>query len=34
MKGYDEDELKEALDMADYALDPAPVVPDPRFEWI
>ena len=34
MKGYDEDELKEALDMADHALDPEPVVKDPRFEWI
>jgi hypothetical protein len=34
MKGYDEDVLKEALDMADYALDPEPVVKDPRFEWI
>ena len=34
MKGYTEDVLKEALDMADYALDPEPVVKDPRFEWI
>ena len=34
MKGYDEDTLKEALDMADYALDPEPVVKDPRFEWL
>ena len=34
MKGYDEDVLNEALDMADYALDPEPVVPDPRFHWI
>jgi len=34
IKGYTEDVLKEALDMADYALDPEPVVKDPRFEWI
>lgn len=34
MKGYTEKELDEALDMADYALDPEPVVPDPRFHWI
>lgn len=34
MRGYDEDVLIEALDMADYALDPEPVVKDPRFEWI
>lgn len=34
MKGYDEDTLNEALDMADYALDPEPVVPDPRFHWL
>ena len=25
--------LDEALDMADYALDPEPVVKDPRFEF-
>ena len=34
IKGYTEKELDEALDMADYALDPEPVVKDPRFEWI
>ena len=34
MKGYTEKELDEALDMADYALDPEPAVPDPRFHWI
>ena len=34
IKGYNEDVLNEALDMADYALDPEPVVKDPRFEWI
>ena len=34
MKGYDEDALNEALDMADYALGPEPVVKDPRFDWI
>lgn len=34
IKGYDEDDLKEALDMADYALSPEPAVKDPRFEWI
>ena len=32
--GCAEDILNEALDMADYALDPEPVVKDPRFEWI
>ena len=30
----EEKELDEALDMADYALDPEPAVPDPRFHWI
>ena len=34
MKGYEEETLTEALDMADYALDPEPVVPDPRFHWL
>ena len=34
IKGYTEPELNEALDMADYAIDPEPVVKDPRFEWI
>ena len=34
IKGYNEDTLNEALDMADYALDPEPVVKDPRLEWI
>ena len=34
MKGYDEEVLIQALDMADYAIDPEPVVPDPRFEWL
>lgn len=34
IKGYTEPELNEALDMADYALSPEPVVKDPRFEWI
>lgn len=34
IKGYTEKELDEALDMADYALDPEPAVPDPRFHWI
>lgn len=34
MKGYTEPELNEALDMADYAIDPEPAVKDPRFDWI
>ena len=34
IKGYTDDALKEALDMADFALDPEPAVKDPRFEWI
>lgn len=28
--GYDDDALYKALDMADVAIDPAPVIPDPR----
>lgn len=29
-----DDKLNEALDKADFALDPEPVIPDPRFERI
>ena len=32
--GLTDESIIEALDMADFALDPEPVVKDPRFERI